>query len=237
MKGWLRAVLPAVGLLAAGGVQAAPDAEIRAALGRWLPGVRIEAVRPSPVKGLYEVTFDANVFYATADGRYVFSGALFDTRAGRDLAERTRAAQRLKMIGEVPGDGMIIYPAKRKRHTLTVFTDVDCPYCRRFHQEVPELVRRGVEVRYLLFPRGGLETPTYAKSISVWCAPDRKKALDAATRGETLPTRNCDNPVSAHYRLGRRIGVRGTPTLITERGDKLTGYIPLEQLVKMLAAR
>ena len=231
---WAVLLLALVGTAAR--AEATAEARIRAALARWLPGVQVEAVRPSPVKGLYEVVFNASVLYATADGRYVFSGALFDTRAGRDLAERSRAAQRLKMLDAVPADKMIIYAADRPRHQLTVFTDVDCPYCRRFHQEVPDLVRQGITVRYLLFPRGGLATPTYAKSVAVWCAPDRKRALDAAKRGEKLPTRACDNPVGEHYRLGERMGVSGTPTLITERGEKITGYVPLGQLVKMLDA-
>jgi thiol:disulfide interchange protein DsbC len=141
----------------------------------------------------------------------------------------------VKQAFEGVGDkNMIVMAPKETRSTITVFTDVDCPYCARLHQDVPELNRNGIKVRYLLYPRAGEGSKTYRRSVAVWCAPDRIKAVGIAKNGGQLEMRTCANPVDDHYRLGERLGISGTPTIFLENGKKIPGYVPASQLIAIV---
>ena len=130
---------------------------------------------------------------------------------------------------------MIIFPAVgESRATLTVFTDVDCPYCRQLHGEIEALNGYGITVRYLAFPRTGLNTDIHAKMISTWCAADRKAMFTVAKRGGEVPAADCENPVAEQFLLGQELGVTGTPALVFEDGTLLPGYIPADTLADYL---
>jgi thiol:disulfide interchange protein DsbC len=212
-------------------------ADPRAALLKRLPaGSKVEDLRPSPIPGIYELVQGADISYLTADGKYFIDGSLYDMDSRENLTEAVRARARLAMISAVPESQMVIFSPKNPLYTITVFTDVDCAYCRKLHSEIAELNRLGVRVRYLFYPRTGPNTDSWKKAEVVWCSPNRSEALTRAKSGAQLDmSKTCDaTPVAREYALGVSIGVRGTPAIITERGDYITGYMPPRDLVQQI---
>ncbi len=198
------------------------------------PEMQIEDVSKSPVDGLYEVTTQGGqTIYVSSDARFFIPGDLYEAKpAGLvNLGESKRNTIRKDKIAALNEKDMIVYEAKGERKaTLTVFTDVDCPYCRKLHAEVEALNDMGIAVRYLAFPRTGLNTETHFKMISTWCAPDRLAMMTSAKRGGEVPKADCENPVASQYQLGREVGVTGTPALVLEDGTMLPGYVPAATL-------
>jgi thiol:disulfide interchange protein DsbC len=177
------------------------------------------------------------MLYATTDGRYLFAGDLYELGDTRlvNLADERRTGLRRELLAKVPLSEMVVFPATGTRKAvISVFTDVDCGYCRKLHLEVPELNARGVEVRYLAYPRQGLESDAAAKMVSAWCASDRGDAITRLKRGEAIPRKSCDNPVERQYELGHEIGVQGTPAIVFEDGTLHPGYAPAGELVSQL---
>ena len=212
-------------------------ADPRVALLKRLPaGAKLADLRPSPVPGIYEFIQGADVSYLTADGKYFFDGNLYDMNTRENLTEDLRAGARLALINAVPESQMLIFSPKNPLYTITVFTDVDCPYCRKLHGEMAELNQLGVRVRYMFYPRTGPNTESWKKAEVVWCSPNRNEALTRAKLGAKLDlTKTCDpTPVAREYALGQSIGVRGTPAIITDKGDYISGYMPARELVQQL---
>jgi len=204
---------------------------------RVMPGAELDKLKPSPVPGLYEVIVGTDIYYITRDGRYIISGTIFNTKNHTNLTAIKRNALRIAAINAVGESNMIIFSLPRPKRTITVFTDVNCPYCTKSHLDVPKLIQAGIKVRYLLFPRAGIGSATYKKSVAVWCAKDRKKALGVAKAGGKLKYRTCPNPVAGHFRLGQKIGVRDTPTIVLDNGRVLPGYYPPRVLMILLGLR
>src|SRR5258707_5462190 len=153
-------------------------ADPRAALLKRLPaGSKLEDLRPSPIPGMYEFMQGAEISYLTADGKYFLDGNLYDLDSRENLTEVLRARARLAMISAVPESQMVIFSPKNPLYTITVFTDVDCAYCRKLHSEMAELNRLGVRVRYVFFPRSGPNTESWKKAEGVWCSRDRNEEL------------------------------------------------------------
>ena len=224
----LGAVLPAGH---AGEVPETVDRAVRSLVGEVGSG----AIRESPLPGFYEVRARGEILYVSADGRYLFHGNLYAVAERRNLTEDARREVRREVIGRMDEDSLIVFaPAGATKHRLTVFTDVDCPYCAKFHLEVPDLNDLGVEVRYAAWPRTPPGTKSHDRSISVWCARDRHQAMTDAKAGRTIAHAACENPVQEHYELGRRLGVGGTPTLFTEEGESIGGYVPYRELLRRL---
>ena len=142
--------------------------------------------------------------------------------------------ERVEVVESIGPDTFIVFDSEEPRHTLTVFTDVDCPYCAKFHLEVPELNKLGVRVRYAAWPRTPPGTQSYARSVSVWCAQDQHQAMTDAKAGREIEPATCENPVQAHFEAGQRVGVRGTPSMVTEDGEMIGGYVPYRELVQRL---
>ncbi len=201
---------------------------------RSLPRIKFESVRAAPIPGLCEAMIDTEVFYVSGSGNYLFIGNLVEVKGGTNLTEQRRAGIVKDIVGQLDEKQMINIGPARVRRTITVFTDVDCPYCARLHEEVPQLTKKGVKVRYLLYPRNGLRSPTYKKSVSVWCAKDRVKAIGIAKAGGKLKEQTCSNPVADHYKLGQRLNITGTPTLILDDGTRIGGYVPAPRLLTLL---
>ena len=215
----------------------AAPADVRAEIARQLE-IQVEDVKPSPIQGLYEVRSGAEVGYVSADGRFYVDGDVFDMKSKDNLTEARRRAGRLELLATVKDQDAIVFgPSGPVRHTLTVFTDIDCTYCRRMHQEIGELNRRGIRVRYLMYPRNGPGSEAWRKAEAVWCSSDRKAALTRAKRGESVKARQCETPVSAQYELGRRMGIQGTPGIISDQGEYLAGYLPAASMAEYLSAR
>ncbi|HUO79108.1 MAG TPA: DsbC family protein [Steroidobacteraceae bacterium] len=233
------ATLAVLGLAAALAALAAdpkpdPKADPRAAIAKKLE-VPVDAVRPSVVAGLYEVAHGGEVLYVTGDGRYAFTGDLYETDKGKNLTEQRRSETRLAALKTVADEEAIIFSPKTPRYTVTVFTDVDCQYCRKLHSEIAEFNRLGVRVRYVFYPRSGPGTDSWRKAEVVWCSANRQEALTRAKQGAEVTGKVCKNtPVARTYALGQELGIRGTPGIFTDRGDYLPGYYPPAQLVEKL---
>lgn len=226
------------GAQAADGAAAVAKADPRVALAAKIPGATPEDLRATPVPGVYELTHGADVSYVSADGKFVFGGDLYQISASGDfpnLSEARRRVLRLKLVGAVPESQMVVFGPANARHTLTVFTDVDCTWCRRLHSQIDEYNKAGIRVRYMFFPRTGPDTEAWEKAEQVWCSADRKRALTQAKLGRELSTRACaDTPVAKEYALGRELGVSGTPGLVLETGELIPGYLPPQQLLAYL---
>jgi thiol:disulfide interchange protein DsbC len=212
-------------------------APVTQALERLLADVRPTSVKPAVAAGLFEVVLGPEVLYVSADGRYVVRGDIIDLEGQINLTEQVRTAARMQALDDVGEASMIVFGPKDARHTVTVFTDVDCPYCVKLHNEVPELNRLSVRVRYLAYPRAGLNSAGYRKTVSVWCADDRSQALTDAKAGKPVPEKTCDNPVADHFALGQMLGITGTPTLVLDDGRIVPGYVPAARLAQALEAQ
>jgi len=207
---------------------------ITKSLGGVFPGVTPSEINPSPMAGVSEVLIGPRLFYVSNDGKYLLQGSLIDLATRTDISEERRNGIRLAAINDLGEENMIVFPARDSRHTITVFTDIDCGYCRKLHGEIAQYNDKGITVRYLAFPRAGLGSPSYNKAVSVWCEKDKQAAMTRSKAGETLPQAECDNPVKEEYELGQMIGVNGTPAIILEDGSMLPGYIPPDKLAAAL---
>jgi len=221
-------------VFALAGMAATPDDALRARLAKVFPDNKIGDVRKTPMPGVYEVSIGGEIGYVTEDGKYLLHGDLIDLASQKNLTEDRRGGLRKKLLAQVGEENMIIFSPKKPKHTITVFTDIDCGYCRLMHKEIKGYNEQGIAVRYMFFPRAGLNTDSSRKADAVWCAKDRREALTKAKAGETLPNRDCKSPVAAHYQAGLDIGVRGTPAIVTETGQMIPGYRPPAEMRKAL---
>lgn len=203
-----------------------------------VPGLKISEVRESEAKGLYEVySNNGDTIFTTADGQYILTGDLLKVTANgiANVSEQGRASQRARTMDAFGGKGVITYAAKgTEKASIAVFTDIDCPYCRKMHDEVPQLNDMGITVHYYGFPRSGPNTPSFRKYISVWCSDDQQAAMDAAKQGRPVEEQSCDNPVREQFQLGGRVGVTGTPAIMLEDGNMVRGYVPAQKLAEGL---
>ena len=209
---------------------------ITKSLGKIFPGVTPDKIAPSPMEGVSEVLIGPRLMYVSNDGKYLLQGSLIDLKTRVDISEARRDGIRLDALNELGEDKMIVFPAKEQKHVITVFTDIDCGYCRKLHAEMDKYNAEGITVRYLMFPRAGIDSASYKKAVSVWCSKDQQDAMTRSKSGENLPNVTCDNPVKEEYELGQLIGVRGTPAIVMEDGAMLPGYVPAARLVKALEA-
>jgi thiol:disulfide interchange protein DsbC len=208
--------------------------QVKSELIRSFPELSGATVKPAPVPGLYEIEFDAKIFYATENGKYLLMGDLVDLNAHTNLTETRRAEIRMRLLDALGEENMIVIGPAKPKHTVTVFTDVDCPYCAKFHLDVPTLNKQGVKVRYLFYPRAGLHSESYRRAVAVWCADDRVKAIGIAKAGGQLNMKTCPNPVEKDYLLGERLEISGTPTIFLDNGKMIPGYVPVPRLLGML---
>ncbi|MDX1481312.1 MAG: DsbC family protein [Woeseiaceae bacterium] len=201
------------------------------------PEIQAQHVFQSPIDGWYTIRKGAIVAYVSADGRYLLQGDLIDLDEQVNLSEESRNEARREMMASYPADDMIIFSPQDKKHSVAVFTDIDCTFCRRLHNQIDDYLARGIEVRYLLYPRNGPTSPSWAKAEQVWCADDRNEALTLAKRDQEFESHSC-NPavVGTHYAMGRDVGLTGTPALVLEDGTLVSGYLPPEQLEQALSA-
>lgn len=206
----------------------------RAVIAGKFPGVKPEQVRPSPVAGVFEVEMGADTAYVSADGRFLFSGDLYDVDSRANLTEVGRSTARSKALAQLDERDMIVFGPAAAKHTITVFTDVECGYCRKLHGEIEQLTKLGVRVRYMAYPRAGPGTEDWGKMEAVWCARDRNIAITKAKQGEVVKSAKCATPVAKQFELGEELGVRGTPAIFTTSGDYIGGYLPPQQLLQQL---
>lgn len=223
-----------IALLSFAAVAVADDSEIdnlRSNIRSLLPGnMTLESVEPSPMEGVYIVVAGTQTLYVYSKDDLVMIGDVYDTVRRVNLGEERRNKEMAAAIASLPEDE-IIYMGEPLPRQVTVFTDTDCVYCQRFHQTVPELQERGMQVRYLMFPRAGVGSASYHEAVSVWCAEDQAEAMTIAKTGGQVEQTTCENPVAGQYELGQRIGVRGTPTMILDNGKVIPGFLTPDQLM------
>jgi thiol:disulfide interchange protein DsbC len=212
--------------------------DVRAVIAKKFPGLKAEDVRPSPMPGMYEVSLGADTVYVSADGKYLVAGDMYEVDSRTNVTESGRADVRRKVLAEVDERDMIVFAPTKTKHTITVFTDVDCGYCRKLHGEIDELNKLGVRVRYMAYPRSGPGTDDWRKMEAVWCAKDRKAAITQAKRDQPVNSPSCGaTPVAKQFQLGEEVGVRGTPAIYTVAGDYIGGYLPPDKMLEMLEQR
>lgn len=192
--------------------------------------VQIDRITAAPLPGFREVIVGGQAIYVSDDGRYLLQGALFDVEAKKDLSQAGLSEVRRELLKTIPETDRIVFAPTNPAYTVSVFTDVECGYCRKLHEDIAEYNKRGIAVEYLAFPRMGLGSEDFRKMVSVWCAKDRRKALTDAKNGKRLPEKNCTNPVTMQYDIGQRVGLTGTPMIITEEGVQMPGYMPPDAL-------
>ncbi len=200
-----------------------------------LVGVAPDAIGPSPAEGMLQARWGSNFAYVTPDGGHVIYGDMLDLRTGEEITEASRKAMRLAALSRL--DEVIEFlPEKKAAQIITVFTDIDCGYCRKMHAEIASYHAEGIGVRYVFYPRSGPGTESFRKAEAVWCSADRKKALTDAKAGAPMKgDSSCANPVLTEYQLGQEVGLRGTPMIILPDGEVINGYVPAASLAAQFA--
>ena len=210
------------------------DAAARTALHSFVPQAKAETIEAAPLPGYRQVIVGSQMVYVSDDGKYLLQGTLYDVQSKRDLTGARLAIDHKKQVDAVPLSKRIVFAPDKPKYKITVFTDLDCGYCRKLHSQIAEYNKRGIEVDYLFFPRSGLNTPSYDKAVSVWCAKDRNAAFTAAKAGQNPAPAKCDNPIAEEFKLGAQVGVDGTPSVFAPDGTKIGGYLsPTEMLAKL----
>ena len=217
---------------------AAPGDDLVARLKGVQPNLPVEAVEETGLDGMLVIELeDGSVLYGTADGRFLFTGDMYavESEGFVNLTNSIRAERRRGlMAGASPEDMIVFSPQGERKAYVNVFTDVDCGYCRKLHQEMADINALGIEVRYLAYPRAGLDSESYRKIVSAWCAKDPQRAITDLKLGKSIPERSCPNPVDTQMELAKLLGVSGTPALVTEDGHLIPGYLPAETLAQSL---
>jgi thiol:disulfide interchange protein DsbC len=233
------ALMAAIGFSSAH-AQTAPTASannfaaIRAAILKVVPNATIDSIKPTVIPGYREVAVGGRIVYASDDGKYLIQGALINLATKENLTDSSEAVLRRGVLDAVGRDRRIVFSPANPKYRITVFTDIDCAYCRKLHSQIADYNKAGIAVEYLFFPRAGLNSESYNKAVSVWCANDRQQALTDAKLDKPVAKRTCPNPVAMEYDLGRRVGVDGTPAIYAADGTQLGGYLsPPEMLAKL----
>jgi thiol:disulfide interchange protein DsbC len=214
----------------------AKNDDLRVQLAKKIPGAKPEDVHPTQIAGLYEISMGASTAYISADGKYLISGDLYEIDSKTNLSDVRRAAYRSQAIAAIKESDTIVFePSTKPKHTITVFIDVDCGYCRKLHSEMAQLNKLGIRVRYTAYPRSGPGTSSWAKMETVWCSKDRRLALARAQQDQDIGNAKCGaTPVAGQFKLGEDLGVNGTPAIFTENGDYIGGYLPPQKLAEYL---
>jgi len=202
-----------------------------------LPGITKDQISASPVKGVYQLDLNDKFAYVTEDGNYLFTGELVDLEAGVNISQLQLGKKRVSKIAAIPDESFIVFPAKEKKYSVTVFTDIDCSWCRRFHEEIEDYNSKGIEVRYLLRPRSGPQAKSWQKADTVFCSKNQQRNLTKAKQGQEVSAKKCDKtPTMSNVALAQELGFMGTPVVLTEGGQYVGGYVAPAELLQKLQA-
>ena len=241
MKNWTKIGLVLSGLVSAVSLNtfAADDAQdygqVKTKLQASL-GMQVSSIGDAPVSGLLQVMTEKGLFYTSKDGKYLLQARIYNIEDGmRNVTEEALGSERLGGLKEFK-DAFIEYKADKEKYVVNIFTDITCGYCRKLHNEMDQYNELGITVRYLAFPRGGINSSSFTDMVSVWCAEDKQEAMNNAKAGGTVANNNCETKVAEQYAFGQRIGVNGTPNIIMPNGSVIPGYQPPKQLEEALKA-
>lgn len=204
-----------------------------------IPGAKPEELRASPVPGVYELSRGTDIAYVSSDGKYAIVGDLYEMSSNENLTEKARRSERVKLLSSVPDSQTVVFSPKDPKYTVSVFTDVDCTYCRKLHSQIADYNKLGIKVRYLFYPRSGPNTESWEKAEQVWCSKNPNESLTRAKRDEPVagPAHCANSPVARQYALGKDVGLQGTPAIILANGEMLPGYLPPQTLAKHLQTK
>jgi thiol:disulfide interchange protein DsbC len=204
--------------------------------------IEVSNVRRSPLEGIYKVDLNGQLAFVSEDGGFLISGEMYKVNPGYliNLQEEERreqevsfAPQRAKMLAAVDKNDLVIYSPKEIKGHIYVFTDIDCGFCRKLHSQLGEMHKKGIEVRYLAFPRAGVNSRSAEKLITTWCSKNPQSVMTRFKRGEDVPLAGCDShPIFDQYMLGQDIGVTGTPAIVLESGQLIPGAVSPERLAR-----
>ncbi len=241
-----RTLVAMLALLLSSAAVADVDAEnnIRQAMSQLAPDLKLDSVKASPVAGLYEVVFGSEVIYLSSDGKYLIQGSIIETATRKNLTEDARSAGRNKVLNDLKEENLVVFAPEETKYTVTVFTDIDCGYCRKLHDEMDAYNALGIKIRYVAYPRAGVGSTAFNKAETVWCAEDRQSAMTIAKAGKSLEEsikagditlkENCVSPVKDQYMTARALNLSGTPALFLESGELIPGYVSAERLIERL---
>jgi len=205
--------------------------QVRQKVSAMFEMINPEDVTSSPIDGWYTIHRGSVIAYVSESGRYLLQGDLIDLDLNVNLSEAARNDSRRDLMSAIPDDEVIAFSPSEIKYSVSVFTDVDCTYCRRLHNQIDEYLAYGIEIRYLMYPRNGPTSPAWATSQEVWCSNDRNGAMTAAKADRKFASTNCDaSIVDHHFKLGQEIGLSGTPAIILDDGTLISGYLPPDQL-------
>jgi len=235
----MKALVLLLSLLLSSPLIAADDevTKLQEKLSAMFPNEAPFTVSKTPVPGLFEVDFGDSFMYITGDGEYAVKGDIIHMLTNSNLTDIKRAENRLETMKDITDNNTITYPAINKKTSMTVFTDIDCSYCRKLHSQMAGYNKLGIEVKYAFYPRAGIGSNSYKKAVSVWCADDQRSAMDAIKAGKRIEQLDCDNPVVTHVEVANKMGINSTPTLFFDDGTVLPGYIPPSRLAALLKQR
>ena len=223
--------------------------EVKGLLELKLPGMIIVDIEQSPLSDFYQAFFGSELIYVSKDGQYIFTGNMLELAKERPInhtqlamakQDAKQAPMRADTIAQLNESDMVVFKAAEEKFVVTVFTDVDCAYCRKLHKEVPQLNEKGITVRYMAYPRAGIGSDAYKKLVSVWCADDKMAAMDDAKlrrKFGNFGKMSCENPIAKHYDMTRKFNLSGTPTLILSDGELIGGYLPADELLAHLSRK
>ncbi len=208
--------------------------ELNTALTNLMPSIQPSSIDETAVPGLYEVSYGSTVLYFNKDASIMFRGDLIDVSSRENLTEKKRGEARSALLKSMDESKMIAYPAKNETAKVTVFTDIDCPYCVKLHREMADYNDAGITIKYMAYPRAGIGSDSYKKAVNVWCSDNPKKAMGDAKEKQSIADKTCDNPVAQQFQLGQALGVNGTPSMFLEDGTSLPGYVPAQRLLGLI---
>jgi thiol:disulfide interchange protein DsbC len=213
-------------------------AEERERIAGLFESIEPENIFSSPIDGWYSIRRGSIVAYISKDGRYLLQGDIIDLDTQVNLTEESRSLARRDLMSAVEDEQVIIFSPEEVQYSVSIFTDVDCTYCRRLHSQIEDYMAHGIEVRYLLFPRGGPASSSWNVAEEVWCATDRADALTLAKLDRDFETSSCDaTMVQDHYVMGQEVGLAGTPAIVLDDGELIAGYLPPDALKMRLDSK
>ncbi len=211
-------------------------AEIRAAISQLIPSLNSMEIKPSAIENMLEVRADTNIFYVSSDGGFLLNGPLRDLERGENLTEKRLAEYRKTLLKDIPAIQPVEFPADHAKQKITVFTDVDCGYCRRFHQDLDKYHQAGLDIDYVMLPRAGKDSPSYVKTVNAVCAAQPDVAITAAMNGETPASAECDHPIDQHMAMAKAMGAVSTPNIVLPDGRLIRGYQTAAELSQLMGS-
>ena len=212
------------------------ETEIREKISSILPpGTQIEAIEKSDFPDIYKVYYgDIQPLYVSKDGKYFLYGDMFKISSSKiiNLTSTDITKRRMQLMKDIGKEELISFISKNETHSVTVFTDVDCGYCRKLHNEIEDYNKAGISIHYAAFPRSGIGTESFTKMVGAWCSENPKKSITNLKNGENLRLNFCDSqPVAKHYVIGQKLGISGTPAIISQDGELYPGYFSPKDLL------